>query len=191
MCSKHVEAWNKFIVKQKYCASSWLITELNILRCTVSKTSKYIVVFLTTYPLISLISFVCSTFLCSYHCSKQSLKVSRGNIQWSSFFSISSTSWNVCAWKLVFMAGKIKKPDMEVIWLSLSVYCNMPGSASMSEWADEEGHCRAEGPNCPCVKLSSSLSKPTLITFPVTVHRIQCLLCFLQAQIVSWSHPVC
>ena len=28
MCSKHVEAWNKFIVKQKFCASSWLITEI-------------------------------------------------------------------------------------------------------------------------------------------------------------------
>jgi len=40
ICSKHVEAWNKLIVKQKLCASSWLITEINILRCTVSKTSK-------------------------------------------------------------------------------------------------------------------------------------------------------
>jgi len=41
MCSKHVEAWNKIIVKQKFRASSWLITEINILRCTVSKTSKH------------------------------------------------------------------------------------------------------------------------------------------------------
>jgi len=40
MCSKHVEAWNKLIVKQKFCASSWLISEINTLRCTVSKTSK-------------------------------------------------------------------------------------------------------------------------------------------------------
>ena len=74
MCSKHVEAWNKLIVKrkslciklvnywdkctethgqqnvkmcdtkqakqQKFWASSWSITEINILRCTVSKTSK-------------------------------------------------------------------------------------------------------------------------------------------------------
>jgi len=24
----HVEAWNKLIVKQKFCASSWLITEI-------------------------------------------------------------------------------------------------------------------------------------------------------------------
>jgi len=40
MCSKHVEAWHKLIVKQKFWASSWLITEINILRCTVSKTSK-------------------------------------------------------------------------------------------------------------------------------------------------------
>ena len=29
MCSKHVEAWNKLIVKQKFCASRWLITETN------------------------------------------------------------------------------------------------------------------------------------------------------------------
>jgi len=40
MCSKHVEVWNKLIVKQKFCVSSWLNTEINILRCTVSKTSK-------------------------------------------------------------------------------------------------------------------------------------------------------
>jgi hypothetical protein len=39
-CSKHVEAWNKLIVIQKFCASSWLITEINILRCTVSRTIK-------------------------------------------------------------------------------------------------------------------------------------------------------
>jgi len=35
MCSKHVEAWNKLIVKQKFCASSWLITNINKLRCMV------------------------------------------------------------------------------------------------------------------------------------------------------------
>ena len=40
MCSKHAEARNKLIVKQKFCASTWLITEISILRCTVSKTSK-------------------------------------------------------------------------------------------------------------------------------------------------------
>ena len=28
MCSKHVEAWNKLIVKQKFCASCWVITEI-------------------------------------------------------------------------------------------------------------------------------------------------------------------
>ena len=32
MCSKHVEAWNKPIVKQKFCGSSWLITEINVAR---------------------------------------------------------------------------------------------------------------------------------------------------------------
>ena len=36
--SKHIEACNKRIVKQKFCASSWLNSEINILRCTVSKT---------------------------------------------------------------------------------------------------------------------------------------------------------
>ena len=40
ICSKHVEEWNKLIVKKTFCASSWLITEINILRCTVSKMSK-------------------------------------------------------------------------------------------------------------------------------------------------------
>jgi len=30
MCSKHVEAWKKLIAKQKFCASSWLITEMHI-----------------------------------------------------------------------------------------------------------------------------------------------------------------
>ena len=29
MFSKHVETWNKLIVKQKFCASSWLITEMH------------------------------------------------------------------------------------------------------------------------------------------------------------------
>jgi len=29
MCSKHVEARNKLIVKQEVCASSWLIIEIN------------------------------------------------------------------------------------------------------------------------------------------------------------------
>ena len=42
MCSKHVEAWNKLIVKQKYCASSWLITELKILFILFIKTDQFI-----------------------------------------------------------------------------------------------------------------------------------------------------
>ena len=28
ICSKHVDAWNKLVVKQKVCASNWLITEI-------------------------------------------------------------------------------------------------------------------------------------------------------------------
>ena len=39
-----VEAWNERIVKN-VCASSWLITKINILRCTVSKPSKYFSLF--------------------------------------------------------------------------------------------------------------------------------------------------
>jgi len=35
MCSKHVEAWNKLIAKQKFYASSWLITEVNCIRVCV------------------------------------------------------------------------------------------------------------------------------------------------------------
>jgi len=42
----HYTAWNKLIVKQKFCASSWLIIEIHILRCTVSKTSKNSPIFL-------------------------------------------------------------------------------------------------------------------------------------------------
>ena len=30
MCSKHVEEWNKLTVKQKFCASSRLVTEINV-----------------------------------------------------------------------------------------------------------------------------------------------------------------
>jgi len=42
MFSKHVEAWNKLIVKLKLSASSWLNTEINKLRFTVNKTSKFL-----------------------------------------------------------------------------------------------------------------------------------------------------
>ena len=33
ICSKHIEAWNKLIVKQKFCVSRWLITEINNILC--------------------------------------------------------------------------------------------------------------------------------------------------------------
>ena len=38
----HASTCFEHIVKQKFCASSWLITEINILRCTVRKTSEWI-----------------------------------------------------------------------------------------------------------------------------------------------------
>jgi len=40
MCSKHVEARNKTCCETKFGASSWLNTEINIVTCTASKTSK-------------------------------------------------------------------------------------------------------------------------------------------------------
>jgi len=49
MCWKHVEAWNKNLLWNKFCASSWLKTEINILRCTVNKTSKHIVCSITFF----------------------------------------------------------------------------------------------------------------------------------------------
>jgi len=57
MCSKHVEAWNKLIVKQKCYASSWLITEINRLRCTVSKILKFYFIVLYSFLL-----YLCATF---------------------------------------------------------------------------------------------------------------------------------
>ena len=40
MCSKHVEAWNKTYCETNFVHQVGLNTEINILRCTVSKTSK-------------------------------------------------------------------------------------------------------------------------------------------------------
>jgi len=40
-------------------------------------------------------------------------------------------------------------------------------------------------------KIVVALSESTLITLPAHVHRIHCLLSFLQAHIVCGSHPVC
>ena len=42
MCSKHVEPWNKLIVKQKFSVSSWLITEINSLLEVHIKVTKRI-----------------------------------------------------------------------------------------------------------------------------------------------------
>jgi len=71
MCSKHVEAWNKLIVKQKFCASSWLITEINILRSTVSKTSKFVMqyVYEKDFVFCNKIVFFWGGGLCSLLCS--------------------------------------------------------------------------------------------------------------------------
>jgi len=49
MCSKHVEAWNRLIVKQKFCASSWLINQINTTRHFESVSSNC----LASRPIIS------------------------------------------------------------------------------------------------------------------------------------------
>ena len=50
----------KFIVKQKFCASSWLITELNTLRCTVSETSKFVTILCLQYRILH---FMCKDLM--------------------------------------------------------------------------------------------------------------------------------
>ena len=52
MCSKHLEARKKLIVKQKFCTSSWLITEINILRCRSAKRQNF---FTRTQALLKLV----------------------------------------------------------------------------------------------------------------------------------------
>jgi len=75
MCSKHIEAWNKLIVKQKFCSSSWLFTEINILRCTVSKTSKYFIGISRHYN-------KCLTFsITSQNCSFCNTKIRRNSFK--------------------------------------------------------------------------------------------------------------
>ena len=57
MCSKHIEAWHKLTVKQKFCASSWLITDIywnarsakrQNLICRVHNVTIFIVLVITT-----------------------------------------------------------------------------------------------------------------------------------------------
>ena len=68
MCSKHVDAWSKTYCETKFCASRWLNTEINILRCTVSKTSKFN-----------------GVFLCFAWISEQTAIISLYNINWLVF----------------------------------------------------------------------------------------------------------
>jgi len=80
MCSKHVEAYNILIVKQKFCASSWLNTEINILRCTVSNSSKKKMgKLLSTVRRKNIKYYKKQIFFCTFYCKfcqpKLSLKV--------------------------------------------------------------------------------------------------------------------
>jgi len=76
-CSKHVEAWNSLIVKQKFCASSWLITEIDILRCTVSETSKMKTClphrFLCIFPIACCLNWYASVAIKSFLYCRMSL----------------------------------------------------------------------------------------------------------------------
>ena len=66
-CSKHVEAWNKLIVKQKFCASSWLITEIN-------DNSVHLLI-LFTYPFLILSDPSQSQFtVCNHQPTDQCLR---------------------------------------------------------------------------------------------------------------------
>ena len=47
MCLKHVETWNKLIVKQKFCAASCLITDINILNKKSIKVSLKLIIDIT------------------------------------------------------------------------------------------------------------------------------------------------
>ena len=49
MCSKNVEAYNKLIVKQNFCASSWLITEISITCVSFSHIITYMARFYETF----------------------------------------------------------------------------------------------------------------------------------------------
>jgi len=67
MCSKHVEAWNKLIVKQKFCASSWLIAEIN-------DNSVHLLI-LFTYPFLILSDPSQSQFtVCNHQPTDQCLR---------------------------------------------------------------------------------------------------------------------
>ena len=59
MCSKHVEAWNKLIVKQKFSASSWLITELNHLYMF---QGRLLLIIMRYYPIYTAVG-ICHAFM--------------------------------------------------------------------------------------------------------------------------------
>ena len=106
-CSKHVEAWNKLIVKQKFCTSSWLITEINILRCTVSKTSK-----LYLFQNITL-------FLDLYYHTPTHLP-----IQWiPGHFPGSKVAWTWCWPPYHHIASRLKSTAIPVLPLWAFVAC--------------------------------------------------------------------
>ena len=63
MCSKHVEAWNKLIVKQKFCASSWLIVEIKIWNPSSCQTENILLFSQVLVVTAILSNNICTTFL--------------------------------------------------------------------------------------------------------------------------------
>jgi len=108
MCSKHAEAWNKLILKQKFCASSWLITEINILSCAVSKSSKKI------HRMCSYVSYV--TFLVG--CVVLSIKVNALLREWFQARPLNVNKVSSCPCH-IYWSNSL---DLSFIWLFLAVY---------------------------------------------------------------------
>ena len=62
MFRAHVEAWNKLIVKQNFCATSWLITEINYYWCYIYCYSALSFVFVAIFQ-----SFLVTAFILSHN----------------------------------------------------------------------------------------------------------------------------
>jgi len=100
-CSKHVEAWNKLTCK-KMCASSWLITKINI-----KLVCKYSVRIWTVFMWHRIV--FCYCVLCTYcwtiwFCKRQGMFWPVRRLMINQSWSVSSwvcrnwVKWNLCLW---------------------------------------------------------------------------------------------
>ena len=107
MCSKHVEAWNKLIVKQNFCASTWLITETNTPRCTVKKTLKNVEFYSQNnfQKLVHLVGFNVRM----YHDAVSSeFQIGHNDIRYNSYYSYKKA--NTCTNVITFLTKHIRTP---------------------------------------------------------------------------------